>query len=158
MELSFKPRNGPRVTPSLEPCPDQAKSINELSIASSQAETLNRVAPVPQREPGLDRVQYLLRSRLSQDERTPEPIPSWAGIDSFPVPGRVRTKPSGIRAPSEEPSLGPRPSLASKELQVSRRVSKLSRAELRVKHRADPRAEMPIRASNYAEQSTEPRA
>ena len=46
----------------------------------------------------------VLRSRLRQDERSPEPTPSWVGIEPIPEPGRVRTKPSGIRDPSLEQS------------------------------------------------------
>ena len=55
------------------------------------------------------RARSVLRSWLSQDERSPEPIPSWVGIEPMAESDRVRTKPSGIRAPSLEP----RPRLAS---------------------------------------------
>ena len=147
MKLSFKSSNEfrantePRARPGSSQVNQRTEPRFEPSWDSSKAEPVSKPKP----RLTIERAQYCALDSAKT---------SRVDIDLIPAPGRVRTNPSRIQSPelSLEPSPEPRPSLA--KLRVPRRASELSRA---VKHQTDPRAEMPIRASNKAEPSTEPR-
>ena len=164
IELSFKPNNEPRANPEPRAKPESGQVNQRAEPSFEPSWNSNRSEPVPQPEPGLERVQYCAIGSVKLAESRAEPSPGWVGIEPISELGRVWTKPSGILSPepsletSSEPNLehSPEPR-SSRAPNSSRKVFELSRAELRVEHRADLRAYMHIRASNKAEPSIEPR-
>ena len=151
MKLSFQPSNElrantePRVRPETSQVNQRAEPRFEPSGTQAKLS----------RSPNLNhtyRARSVLRSRLSQDEPSRHRSNPRAG----PSPNKLKQNPEPRAEPRAEAelSLESRPSLASSQAPSPEESLRLSRA---VKHRIDPGAEMPIRASNKAEPSTEPR-
>ena len=129
------PATSSEPTPSLEPDPSQAKSINGLSRASSQAGTQAKLS----RSPSLNhayRARPVLCSRLSLDEPSrhrsnPRAVPSpnkpkqnpepraeslaEAELCLDPRPSCASTRGRAVPRPEAELCLDPRPSLASSQ-------------------------------------------
>ena len=144
---SSSPATSSEPTPSLEPDPSQVRSINGLSRASSQAGTQAKLSRYPSLNHAY-RACSVLCSRLSQDEPSrhrpnPRAGPSPNKPEQNPEP---RAEPRAEPRTEAEPNL--QPSSESRGEPMERRT---------VKYQTDPRAEMPIRVSNKAEPSTEPR-
>ena len=131
MKLSFQPSNELRANTEPRARPESAKSINELSRASSQAGTQAKLS----RSPSLNhayRARSVVRSRLSQDEPSRH-------IDLIPEPGRIRTNPS-TQAESRAPSWASRRSAVVEQIRVvpsSSRARPKAGTEPRTQRRAE---------------------
>ena len=84
-------------------------------------------------------------------------LSSWASLEPIPEPNRAEPEHSRGGVPRAQPSPEPSLSLASIRALSPRRAFELIRAEPRVEHRTDPRAELPIPALNKAELSAKHR-